>query len=86
MSSHPHDHDHGAQGTGARALGIAAALTGGMMLAEFVGGWWANSLAMVFVAPGEFPIPMRAVMPADLAFSCNLKMSIVTSTSSQTST
>ncbi len=47
MSSHPHDHDHGAQGTGARALGIAAALTGGMMLAEFVGGWWANSLALI---------------------------------------
>ena len=47
MHSHPHHHDHGAQGTGARALGIAAALTGGMMLAEFVGGWWANSLALV---------------------------------------
>ena len=47
MHSHPPDHDHGAQGTGARALGIAAALTGGMMLAEFAGGWWANSLALI---------------------------------------
>jgi len=42
-----HDHDHAAKGTGARALGIAAALTGGMVLAEFAGGWWANSLALV---------------------------------------
>jgi cobalt-zinc-cadmium efflux system protein len=44
---HSHPHDHAAAGTGARALGIAAALTGGMMLAEFVGGWWANSLALI---------------------------------------
>ena len=47
MPSHDHRHDHAAPGSGARALGIAAALTGGMMLAEFVGGWWANSLALV---------------------------------------
>ncbi|HPC57757.1 MAG TPA: cation diffusion facilitator family transporter [Kiritimatiellia bacterium] len=47
MPSHDHVHDHAAQGTGARALGLAAALTGGMMLAEFVGGWRANSLALI---------------------------------------
>ena len=47
MHNHPPDHDHAAHGSGARALGIAAALTGGMMLAEFVGGWWANSLALI---------------------------------------
>ena len=44
---HSHTHDHTAAETGARALGLAAALTGGMMLAEFVGGWWANSLALI---------------------------------------
>ncbi len=42
-----HDQPHAAKRTGARALGIAAALTGGMMLAEFIGGWWANSLALI---------------------------------------
>jgi cobalt-zinc-cadmium efflux system protein len=42
-----HDHAHAAEGASARALGLAAALTGGMMLAEFVGGWWANSLALI---------------------------------------
>ena len=47
MPSHDHARDHAATGTGARALGVAAALTGGMMLAEFVGGWWANSLALI---------------------------------------
>ena len=49
MPSHPHNHDHShaAKGTGACALGLAAALTGGMMLAEFAGGWWSNSLALV---------------------------------------
>lgn len=47
MSSHDHAHDHAANGSSARALGLAAALTGGMMVAEFVGGWWANSLALV---------------------------------------
>lgn len=44
---HTHDHASATTGTGARALGIAAALTGGMMLAEFAGGWWANSLALI---------------------------------------
>lgn len=47
MTSHDHNHDHVAEGTGARALGLAAVLTGAMMLAEFAGGWWANSLALV---------------------------------------
>jgi len=44
---HSHDHSHVSKNTGARALGIAAALTGAMMLAEFLGGWWANSLALI---------------------------------------
>ena len=47
MSGHDHRHDHAVHGTGARALGLAAALTGGMMVVEFVGGWWSNSLALV---------------------------------------
>ncbi|MCF7838749.1 MAG: cation diffusion facilitator family transporter [Candidatus Marinimicrobia bacterium] len=47
MPSHDHRHDQAANSTGARALGLAAALTGGMMLAEFVGGWWSNSLALI---------------------------------------
>lgn len=42
-----HEHSHAPEGTGARALGLAAGLTGLMMLAEFVGGWWANSLALI---------------------------------------
>jgi len=47
MPSHDHDHNPAAERTGSRALGIAAALTGGMMLAEFIGGWRANSLALI---------------------------------------
>ncbi len=47
MSGHDHRHDRVAEGTGARALVLAAALTGGMMVAEFVGGWWSNSLALI---------------------------------------
>lgn len=47
MASHEPTHKHAAKGSGARALAIAAALTGGMVLAEFVGGWWANSLALI---------------------------------------
>ena len=47
MHNHHHGHSHIAEETGTRALGIAAALTGIMMLAEFFGGWWANSLALV---------------------------------------
>ncbi len=42
-----HGHNHRGAGGSARALGLAAALTGGMMLAEFVGGWWTNSLALI---------------------------------------
>jgi cobalt-zinc-cadmium efflux system protein len=42
-----HANNQAVEGSGARSLGIAAALTGAMMLVEFVGGWWANSLALI---------------------------------------
>jgi cobalt-zinc-cadmium efflux system protein len=44
---HDHHHSHAAKGSSARSLGLTAALTGGMMLAEFAGGWWSNSLALI---------------------------------------
>ena len=40
-------HDHAVEGSGAQSLRMAAVLTGAMMLAEFLGGWWANSLALI---------------------------------------
>ena len=44
----PHDHGHGhAHGTNERAVGLAALLTGGFMLAEIVGGVISGSLALL---------------------------------------
>lgn len=47
MHNHHHGHSHAEERTGTRALSSTAALTGTMMLAEFFGGWLANSLALI---------------------------------------
>lgn len=47
---HDHDHDHGAHaadGTTRRALIVALVLTGGFAIVEAIGGWAANSLALL---------------------------------------
>jgi cobalt-zinc-cadmium efflux system protein len=47
--SHAHDHHHGFHHaeSGRRGLVRALVLTGGFMVVEFIGGWWANSLALI---------------------------------------
>jgi len=47
---HDHDHDHAPRGTSGgtrRALLVALALTGGFAIVEGIGGWMANSLALL---------------------------------------
>lgn len=41
-----HDHDHGVKANKTRVL-WALVLTAGFMVAEFLGGWWAGSLALI---------------------------------------
>ncbi len=48
-----HDHDH-ARGAPARSLAIALALTGSFLIAELVGAWWFNSLALLSDAAHMF--------------------------------
>ncbi|KXK05446.1 MAG: cation diffusion facilitator family transporter [Acidobacteria bacterium OLB17] len=50
MAEHTHTHDHGhstRSASGIRKLKIALALTFGYMLAEAIGGWLSNSLALM---------------------------------------
>lgn len=45
---HPHDHAHDhARALGVRGLTLVLAITAAFMVAEFVGGWLSNSLALV---------------------------------------
>lgn len=52
VPSKGHSHDHGSgnhdhtAGANARSLAIALALTGGFLIAEVLGAWWFNSLAL----------------------------------------
>lgn len=62
--SHPHSHAHGAS---ARAVGFAAILTGGFMLAEVVGGLVSGSLALLADA-GHMLTDFAALSMAWLAF------------------
>ncbi|TMV17913.1 cation transporter [Paenibacillus thermoaerophilus] len=43
---HPHGHDHGRSGN-KQGLAIALGITTGVMLLEFIGGLWTNSLALL---------------------------------------
>lgn len=45
-TNHNHNHNH-AYKKSRRALWWAIVLTGSIMVVEFVGGWWANSLALM---------------------------------------
>ena len=45
--AHPHDHDPSRAHGGARRLKLALGITTAIMLVEFVGGWWTNSLALL---------------------------------------
>ncbi|MGQ9693489.1 MAG: cation diffusion facilitator family transporter [Thermodesulfobacteriota bacterium] len=45
-TNHNHNHNH-AYKMSRRALWWAIVLTGSIMVVEFVGGWWANSLALI---------------------------------------
>lgn len=42
-----HDHDHGAPGGGAGRLKLALGITLTILVVEALGGWWANSLALM---------------------------------------
>ena len=68
---HGHDHDHGhrhvANAGNARAIGIAALLTGGFMLVEIVGGLVAGSLTLLADA-GHMATDFAALAMAWLAF------------------
>ena len=44
---HSHEHDHHAHGASQKRLLVVLALTFGYMLAEVVGGYWSNSLALL---------------------------------------
>jgi cobalt-zinc-cadmium efflux system protein len=44
---HAHSHPHGVEHISPRVLGGAVALTLAFVLAEAVGGWWGNSLALL---------------------------------------
>ncbi len=74
MSGHDHDHDHGhdhahvaRDAASARAIGIAALLTGGFMVVEVVGGVVAGSLALIADA-GHMLTDFAALAMAWLAF------------------
>jgi cobalt-zinc-cadmium efflux system protein len=45
--SHTHDHHHHARSASKTRLVLALVLAGSYMLAEAVGGWWTNSLALL---------------------------------------
>lgn len=45
--SHDHNHDHGAGDAPLRALAAALAITTGICVAEFVGGWLSGSVALL---------------------------------------
>ena len=67
---HHHDHDHGAvprDAASARAVGIAALLTGGFMVAEVIGGVVSGSLALLADA-GHMLTDFAALAMAWLAF------------------
>ena len=68
---HGHDHGHGghshAHGANETAVAIAALLTGGFMLAEFIGGLVAGSLALIADA-GHMLTDTAALVMAWLAF------------------
>jgi cobalt-zinc-cadmium efflux system protein len=67
---HDHDHDHGAvprDAASARAVGIAALLTGGFMVAEVIGGVVSGSLALLADA-GHMLTDFAALAMAWLAF------------------
>lgn len=42
-----HDHHHHHSGNSAKRLTLALVITATVMLIEFVGGWWTNSLALI---------------------------------------
>jgi cobalt-zinc-cadmium efflux system protein len=42
-----HDHDHAGRGDDRRRLAWTLLLVSGYMVAELVGGWWTNSLALM---------------------------------------
>lgn len=44
---HPHGHSHGSRGQNQSRLAWTLALTAGYMLAEAIGGWWSDSLALM---------------------------------------
>jgi cobalt-zinc-cadmium efflux system protein len=62
-----HDHDHHHTAASARAIGIAALLTGGFMLVEIAGGILSGSLALIADA-GHMLTDFAALSMAWLAF------------------
>ncbi|MFO1209507.1 MAG: cation diffusion facilitator family transporter [Amaricoccus sp.] len=64
---HSHGHSHGHHGANARAVGLAALLTGGFLIAEVVGGLLAGSLALLADA-GHMLTDLAALAMAWLAF------------------
>ena len=64
---HGHGHAHSAHAANARAVGIAALLTGGFMVAEVIGGLLAGSLALLADA-GHMLTDFAALAMAWLAF------------------
>lgn len=70
MTGHHHGHRHGAPPTDAansRAVGLAAAITGGFMVVEVIGGFLAGSLALVADA-GHMMTDFAALAMAWMAF------------------
>jgi cobalt-zinc-cadmium efflux system protein len=64
---HGHTHGHGHDHASARAVGLAALLTGGFMVVELVGGLVAGSLALIADA-GHMLTDFAALVLAWLAF------------------